>query len=611
MLRIIISFIITVMTAGLMHAEGISYAAKDWEIKNIPASNNKDDRTVYIFKNYAQVLTFIIKTTSGYMKQPHKIKMQFSLPPGTELMETVSREKQPCVLSGGKNEPAVEFTISSRTLQDIKKRESEWRNFQAAIRLPENCPENWKLGIKLYVDGKFVKTCEWPVNSKASKMKGSTLKSIRLGLWDYGIYAFNTSAPAILNFYKRIGINYCQHRLKNVDCRDKSFIFGGAVHHAFFYNKEYPNIDNKGKLQTGNFCDPQAVIELGPEIISRAIDEMGKRVQNGSGIATIDYEPTGNYGFSKLSIKAFLKKYNFSSGQFEKFMNAYAKEKYSIYKNQDPEIQAVYTKWIEFNSWQTQEYTGAIAKAFRKKFPGAKFELTCRNLVGTQDLAVRVIGNNNSSMAKYLDAIMPQIYCGYGSAAAKFAALEARKWKQTLQSLNPKCKLYPLLMIRYSGANVRNSPERIRQQTIGAIAEGADGVIYYYTQQLDARYWEQIAQLTNDLAMVEDYYLKGTRIDAQFKPVNMLKSSTEINRWPGYNVDIANPDWHYTAHSLNGKVLLTLFNYSDNEMLFNFTENKRLRIDKILHGGKYALKPGMTSFLVPARETAFVTLTEN
>lgn len=61
-------------------------------------------------------------------------------------------------------------------------------------------------------------------------------------------------------------------------------------------------------------------------------------------------------------------------------------------------------------------------------------------------------------------------------------------WRGELQQQNAKTQLWPLLLVRYSGATVYNSPERLRQQIIGTLAHGANGIGLYYPGNMDGSY---------------------------------------------------------------------------------------------------------------------------
>jgi hypothetical protein len=164
---------------------------------------------------------------------------------------------------------------------------------------------------------------------------------------------------------------------------------------------------------------------------------------------------------------------------------------------------------------------------------------------------------------------LPQIYCGYGAAAAKLAMRITAGWRGEIAKQNAKTQLWPLLLVRYAGASPSNSPQRLYQQSIGAMANGADGVAYYYPDNMDAPYWSMVSKLNADLAKYEDFYHDGKRVDERF-PLSLLpRGNTEVNMYPGYPEPVENPGWSFTAHELGNKVLLTLINLEEaNDLVF-------------------------------------------
>ena len=593
----------------------ISYSAKDWIIKNTPASNNKN-KTIYMFKDEAQCLFLVIKTTEKNIIKDYKIKLKTCLPKGTRLYGASCDGNTQCdtssKISGEVEEFTIDFKIRKGDLQPKEKKErAEWKSVRVALKLPENSRDYWKLKIKMFADDHYIDEYCWPVKIlKKAAFKGE-FKKLRMGLWDYGTFKCGFAAEDLIDFYKSVGINYNQKPFwdtKKKTYEEKSFTVGCSTHSGYFTNRNFLDVNYLGKKINSTFPDPQAINDEGGKIIQPAINRMVKAAESYSGIATIDYEPSGlNSGFSDRSIKAFCKKENLSKDAFNKFHQQYKKLKYTIYKTDDPFIKKIYIKWVQFRSNQIQNLAGIISKGIKEINPKIKFEITCTPAFGKDDVSTLAEGADNAEMAKYIDGIMPQFYSGgYGGAVAKNVALVTRKWKEQITKLNKRCKLYPLLLIRYSGAKVFNTPARIRQQTLGSIAEGADGIVYYYVQQFDAKYWNVITKTNNVLRIFEDFYFNGIRVDKEYKPENMLKGSTEITVYPGYKRIVKNPNWHYTAHAFKGKVLLTLFNYSDNDVLFSYSQ--KLSIKKLKNCNKYASGSSKIAFMFPPQEVGFVVL---
>jgi len=180
------------------------------------------------------------------------------------------------------------------------------------------------------------------------------------------------------------------------------------------------------------------------------------------------------------------------------------------------------------------------------------------------------LGVDSAAMAKYVDIIMPQIYSGYGAANTKLVMQMTESWHQEIRQQKAKTELWPLLLVRYSGATVGNSPGRLRQQIIGSLAHGADGVGFYYPVNMDAPYWEMIARTNEEIAKYEKYYQDGNRVDEHYALSGMPTGSVQLPMYPNYNETVKNPNWDFTAHQLEGKVLLTLMNLEEaNDLVFD------------------------------------------
>lgn len=583
---------------------GISYSSEDWDIFSIPADLN-EDKTLYLLKDYAQILTFMFGTSPDNMKYDYNAKIVLSLPKGTSTPgKTGIREDE--------NNTIVtdSFQLKKAYLQSLKGRfDSEWKTHKLIIKIPENVAEYQKLEVRLFINEKLVKTKEWPLHAGELKAKGAPLKNLYFGLCDYGYRGCGYAAKEIQEFFLDAGINFNQSSIGNTSPLP-GFTFGGSVHHSLFSNKNYPDVKHIVPIKPGEsgFCDPQALIENGTGIVEKAITQMTENAKGQSGWAFFDYEPEGTCGFNELSLKTFMKKYNVQESAFKKFHEKYKKLGYKIAQCEDPFTLSVYKKWIAFRSWQSMEYVRLIANAVRKKQPIAKVAVTCRASAGPESDWSMSLGCDNSFMAVGLDVIMPQIYLGYNGTAAKYTVLQTKKWKGIIQELNPSCELMPIILVRYAGAQVFNTPQRIRQQTIGAIAEGAKGVLLYYAQQLDAHYWKMTAKTSRELAEVEDFYTGGERVDNMFKTKDMLHGMQEMNIWPGFNVTVENPDWHYTAHQLGDIILLTLFNFNDsNDTVFSFDKIPDVKEERLVNCKNLGDTKELTAYIVPPGEVAFIT----
>ena len=220
-------------------------------------------------------------------------------------------------------------------------------------------------------------------------------------------------------------------------------------------------------------------------------------------------------------------------------------------------------------------------------------------------------------MAQYLDVVQPQIYEGYGAVNSKMAINIASKWRERIDREGWACKLYPILLVRHAGASVLNNPNRVASQIIGTIAEGADGVVLYYPELMDAPYWTMLTEVTRQLAKFEAYYTQGKRVDDLFTTV-MMEEGVSIAQPYSLRIPVDNASWHFTAHAYGNTVLLTLQNLNEaNDVWFRFdmpggsnSWSISESLDAPGYGGSLNV-PDSSGWLIPPQKTGFVILKKN
>jgi hypothetical protein len=321
------------------------------------------------------------------------------------------------------------------------------------------------------------------------------------------------------------------------------------------------------------------------------------------GYATFDYEPNGINGFSPTSVAAFKAKYHVADADFETFQKYVAEHRVHTFQTTDALIKDIWEKWTDFRSDTTSAYIGRIYQAFKKQMPEGTLLITPSRSFGRDSLRTLAIGSDNAAMSKYADVIMPQLYSGYGAANAKLVMQMTEGWRQEIKDEGANTKLWPLLLVRYSGASSSNSPQRLYQQMIGSVAHGANGVLFYYPSNMDAPYWQMLARANDVIAKYEDYYQDGKRVDDQFALSGLPVKTVNVDMYPYYQETVKNPDWSFTAHQLGSKVLLTLINLDDSQPLtfgINIDGAKVLSSQNAKLGNKnqWHVEPGEIGFVV-------------
>ncbi len=560
---------VMVMTVALA---GMAAVGETWRIRQIPADLDKGRQDMAVVAGYGNPIAFALQTTEENCRRDQDMQLEFVLPRGFDIQDSgngVDGHRYTRAYRDGALVVTDRFRHRRHQLTPLNSRLSEWRTYRIVLRVPDVVPAGSSLTMRLYHQDKLESERTWGVRATRLENSGSPqLRKLIFGFYDYGYSSLGNAADDILRLFQAVGVN--QFKVLNTRQRPANFTWLASVHHDYFHSRQHPDIAVDGQPSRGGFCDPEAVIADGAEaVIPQAIARLVQAVDTSpSQDVYIDYEPSGTTGFSERSVRKFLLEHQVSAEDFARFQAAYAREKYQIGRVDDEVVQAVYAKWFAFNTRQSAEYIGAIARDFKAHRPQARFWVTQRGTSGS-DARTEAVGNDNAAMAASLDGVLPQIYCGYNAAAAKRAALVVEDWRRQIDRLNPDCRLVALLLNRYAGASVKNSPEMVRLQGLAAVASGADGVSYYFVQNFDGDYYPFLLRMRQDLARYEDFYVDGERVDGLFDLSGMGEGKVMMHVWPGVNVEVPNPGWHYTAHKLNGKILLTLFNFDkDNELLF-------------------------------------------
>jgi len=554
--------------------------AKVWKASVVPAAINADN-TIRFVGGSTQLLGLALQADDAVTKSKttHNIVLEWDLPAGFVLVgnggvfkvtasETTVRDGRTIVTC------QTEVTNNRILGKPGTRLSSEWRNHGFFVTVPASvAPGQDYIGLKL-IDGSYSANHKWKLNLSQFEPVARLPRRTPMGFWDYN-YARATSpeaAEGVAQLFKNSGITFTQLASNAVyrGALQKAGIrTGGNTHHDFFHTQLSPNYGPSGKPGGGGFADPHAIIALPEGTPIPGVDLLLRNATAGDGIASYDYEPRGNSGFSPGAIKEFKESYGISDADFEKFRNYVVKENLNTSKTTDPVIAGIWANWTEFRSAQVGGYARRIYQDFKARKPDGTLAITVSRTYGHNSVRSLALGVEQATIAPYADIIMPQIYSGYGAANAKLAIQMTGGWYQRMQELNAKSQLWPLLLVRYAGSNVGNSPQRVRQQTIGALTQGAKGIVYYFPGMLDANYWEGFARLSEEVAKYEDYYQNGKRVDAEFPLSQLPTGEVKVPTWPNYDEVVENPGWSFTAHRLGNKVLLTLINLEEsNDLVF-------------------------------------------
>lgn len=536
--------------------------AAPWEIVNTPAMfDNPGIIKLVAGETQGLVFNFIApEEILARASETCAMQVEFEMPEGLEYICS-SRGDEQVEVKGHK--VTVKTKMSPVFMASSRDSLSEWKTWPVAVRAPEEFKgPDTVLNMKLQFDGKWVAEASWQLELLPHFEPAAPLKHFQITFFDNGYKHLSKAHPALCDFWSRAG--FCgafTTAWKGVS--PEKFISFGYVHHDNFANPGVcPEFDWKGNpcggCVDGWYLRHKSLDEVLPNITATLVQSTR---ECGAMWTGVNYEITAGIGYIPESIAEFLNETGISEKDFQTMREQLLEYGYDhFWEKADARSGEVYQAWNRYQSVLHSEYFRALTSALKAELPGARMHNSCNDTLPPPDPKGKNLGEDASLEALYLDMICPQIYCGYNETAAKYAIMRTRQWKNRLAELGADCQLHPYFLIRFGGAGIRNSPAMLHLQTIGAAAEGADGVCYYYPQEFNANDWGALAATTRILAKYEDFYAEGTRCDSLVALKGAPERTEKYLTWPNAANYVRNPDWHLTAHELNGKVLVTVLN---------------------------------------------------
>lgn len=608
-----VSTAIMIALAGLLWAcppTTAGESAGNWQAWLVPASLNKNDQTIRLVGGHVQMLDLMLNANQTVKSRgdAHSITLTLDLPPQMQCLESVGVykiQKQEMGEAGSRVRAVYHVEVPNSQMVGPN---SEWQTQQFFVSVPASVDAcQAYIGLTL-ADGPDVREWKWNLVVQELKPAGRLPKRIKLGLWDYNYGAAQDSGASdgIAAFFAASGVGYTEAgggQTLTKALQKHGVLTGGNTNHAYFYTDEAPDMDAAGKTGDGGYPSPQDLFELPAGTPVPGVSKLVEFARQGDGIATFDYEPHGLGGFGPRAVARFQKEFGVSEADFQTFRDYLVKNGFEVFKSQDPLIAKTWKQWTAFRTAQAREYMKRLYEGFKAEYPQGRLAMTPNKSVGADSADTLALGCDNAAMALYTDIIMPQLYFGYGGAAVKYTMTMTRRWRSEMDAQRAKSSLWPLVLVRYSGAAPFNTPQRVRQQIVGSLASGADGVVLYFPGMMDAPYWQMLARTAEDAAKYEDFYLDGRRVESAYPLADMPQGLAQMSIWPDYTVSVENPQFAYTAHQLGGKVLLTLFNLEEaNDLEFKLKEGGAKMVGsegvEPTEPGRWLVRPGSIGFVV-------------
>jgi len=584
-----------------------------WAAVAIPASLNSD-KTLRLLLNETQGLTLVLQAdatiTGASSTQTGTLTWNFprgmrALSNGGYYGVTDASEWD----SGNRHFQSFSFSFANAQLDGTpgSRVSSEWKN-QIFFVQPTETPLSGNDFVSLTLtQGANQNVWTWPLAVSSLQAVTTMPEKITLGFWDYNYGRAGIASGGVARLFRDVGIRYVQaasDATYRQALNSEGIVSGGNTHHSYFRLVGFPNYDVDGVADTGSFPCPQDIIALPSGSAIPGVSTLISKAESENGFASFDYEPTGIDGFCASAIARFKSENGVSDAEFNAFRAYFSANRLNTFKTTDAGILDTYTKWTNFSTRQSAEYISRIRQGVNAESSTTRLMLTTSRGYAGFLSSYLSLGNDASAMAPFVDYILPQLYFSGENLGVKQVIKFVRGWKQEIDDSRPQTELWPLLLVRYTGATSGNSPARLFQQIIAATASGARGILLYYPSNLDAGYWSAIGDAARNLALYEDYY-EGASSEQSFSLSGMPSTNGTQLIYPGYDSPLTFVDWHFTAHKLGSSYLLTLFNLQSGSSL-DFPVSTALNVSIGSVQGATQIAP--MTWRVPANGVAFVVL---
>ncbi|MEM5831629.1 MAG: hypothetical protein QXO40_05515 [Candidatus Aenigmatarchaeota archaeon] len=587
-----------------------------------PASFNKDN-TIKICKGYVNDIIIYLQASDKIKSKNtiHQIMLTINVPENCKLIDCGGVFEVVEVKEEFKEENFTKRKIY-RILLKVENQDfcgvpgerpiSEWLNNSFFFYFPEDIKDKDYIKFTLTLEDEE-ETFLFPLESFKIPIVGNDL-TFRIGLWSYNIARIKNKecANEFAKFLQNVGINYVQstNLVLHPIFKERNITSGGYVHHGWFYDSECIDYFPDGKGREDYAC-PYCASEKyknNPNEI-KGVEKLIETAKIYDKNCIIDYEPIGFVsGFCDKSVNEFMKRFKVKKEEMELFRRK-LNDPYPVedFLKKEKNVREIWYKWYKWYSENVKEYIKLIYEGFKKELKDGKFGITCHGECGEDNEVSIAYCCDQGVMLPYVDEIYPQIYRGYDGVGVKMFINSVKDWKESILKNRLKTKLYPLILIRYAGATVFNEPERISQQIVGALSEGADGVIFYFPGNMDASYWFELSKIVKLLKKYEKFYKNGKRLDNEkyFEIEKMPKSKTERSVWPGVKKHVEDFDYYFSVFALGNKILITMMNLRDKDDIVFYTKKSietDYKISEIINAEKYEngyiVAPKTISFIV-------------
>ena len=234
------------------------------------------------------------------------------------------------------------------------------------------------------------------------------------------------------------------------------------------------------------------------------------------------------------------------------------------------EVNKKYPKlWFDYMVKLHAKFIAKNAKIIREELPGVKFWLCSDNLHAEEPHVARWCGVDVSLSDDVVDVHNHMPYYAGVRYFDDMACCIAQLKKPYLPLIDPA--------ERQQSFYRQYSASKIEQNIVAAAALGGIGIGFWPDDVMPGEYYHAIAGGFEKVSKAEPYHFDGKRCDKEI----VVKPKNVVSRKLPNGKEISYPDFsqtlRFTAHKLNGKYLVTLFNYDETKDLIAEVSGKHFK----------------------------------
>jgi hypothetical protein len=226
-------------------------------------------------------------------------------------------------------------------------------------------------------------------------------------------------------------------------------------------------------------------------------------------------------------------------------------------------------QWVNFRIAQTAAINRKTARILKGIVPGmviVDYDYPVKFNSPDYRKFYRSVPKDPKSYEDCIDIHFSSFYHYLKKDAFDLIDVNVKNLKRTVY-MTPSLSRNDPLQGSYTTDEETLSPKQFRVKMLGAACSGSKGLCIFPGMQIDGMFFVEINRGMGEIAVVEDFLTKGKRYDSKVKltqrPNKKIKTASKTINLPEWK-----PFSGHRVHKLNGKILISLFNFHTRYSLY-------------------------------------------